>query len=360
MLVIPQRVSNGFISFNLAGSEAKWNIVNREFESGKKYEYTLLLDFPEVEVFGESISEWGDGREYHVDSKLELGTEIDVINSLVRDNLLVKIAGDTYLIGSPQGVGLPNEWPQHQAGIGTFWITPYEITNKQYVSFLNAKGFVNDKLLIDGTGDVLFDDSSSDKWSSKEGREYYPVTNVTWYGAREFARWLGGDLPTEREWETACRAGSEGLFSFDFDDSNRDDIKYYVNCKERDSIVHTISPGTMIVNDLKPNKYGLYNMHGNVSEWCLDAVERSSEGSPAPYYRQGNIVLEQNDETLRVIRGGSWKSSLEGCRSAFRSCLLPTHALDVVGFRVVFPIKNILKVKVENLKVAMSSSVEKK
>ncbi|KAA6311333.1 hypothetical protein EZS27_037518, partial [termite gut metagenome] len=250
MLVIPQRVSNGFISFNLVGNEAKWNIVNKDFEAGKKYEYSLHIDFPKVDVSGELISDWGKGEEYLVDT--EPDTEIDIIN-----NLLVKIAGNTYLIGSPQGVGLPNEWPQHKAGIGTFWITPYEITNEQYVSFLNARRAVappmlNDSiLLIDGAGEILFNASIA-KWYSKEGRESYPITNVTWYGAREFARWLGGDLPTEREWEAACRVEDmEGKSLFSFDNSKNDELDY-VNCKEK------AKSGTMPVKSLKPTKYGLY------------------------------------------------------------------------------------------------------
>jgi formylglycine-generating enzyme required for sulfatase activity len=350
MLVIPQSVSNGSMSFNLEGNVATWNIINKEFEAGKKYEYSLRLDLPRVEVSGESISEWEEGGQYPID-KEKSDIKIDIIN-----NLLVKIPGNTYLIGSLPGVGLPNEWPQHKAGIGTFWITPYEITNEQYALFLNAyeNGIKDQPIIVDGhellsdtvgTVGVWFD-SSNNTWYSKEGRESYPITNVTWYGARAFAFWLGGDLPTESEWEAACRVEDlEGKSVFSFDDS-KNDVLDYVNCKEK------ANSGTMLVKSLKSTKYGLYHMHGNVSEWCFDAVERSGSGSPASY-AEGNIILEQNDKTLHVIRGGSWRSPLEKCRSAFRECLLPTQALDDVGFRVVFPIKDILNVDVENLKSVM-------
>jgi formylglycine-generating enzyme required for sulfatase activity len=352
MLVIPQTVSNGFISFESEGIEAKWDIIKKEFEAGKEYEYSLHIDLPKVEVSGELIHEWEKGGKYPIDTK-KPDTNIDIINSL-----LVKITGDTYLIGSPQGEGSPNEWPQHKAGIGTFWIAPYEITNEQYVLFLNKNNITpqqaleSPKLLgdLDDTAEVGFNDKNiKNKWFiSKEGRESYPITNVTWYGARAFARWLGGDLPTEREWETACRAGSEGLFSFD--DSYRDNMVDYVNCKERSDLIYDRELGTMPVNSLKhnmePKPKGLYHMHGNVSEWCLDAVTRSASGSPASYAEE-IVILKQNEETLRVVRGGSWKSLLEECRSAFRNCLLPTKASDEVGFRVVFPIKNILDIKAE-------------
>ncbi|KAA6352190.1 Serine/threonine-protein kinase pkn1 [termite gut metagenome] len=358
MLIIPQGVMNGYMSFKWQeGYEAKWNITNKVFEAGKKYEYSLHLDFPNVKVLGESISEWKEGGIYSIGSeKPELDTKIDVL-----DDFLVKITGNTYPIGSPQGVGLPNEWPQHDVGIGTFWITPHEITNEQYVLFLN-KTEINGQLisgnghkLLNGAKEISFNDVSG-KWISMTGREHYPVTNVTWYGAAEFARWLGGDLPTEGEWETACRAESKGLFSFD--NSNSDNIRDYVNCKERDALINNTKPGTMPVKSLKSNKYGLYDMHGNVSEWCLDAVERTAEGSSASYNTQKNIILEPNDETTyHTIRGGSWKSFLEECRSAFRNCLLPiaeATLLDDVGFRVVFPIKNILYVNVKDIETVMS------
>ncbi|KAA6336908.1 Serine/threonine-protein kinase pkn1 [termite gut metagenome] len=362
MLVIPQKVSNGLMSFDLAGNKAKWNIPNKEFEAGKKYEYSLRFDFPEIEVSGELITEWEAGGQYPVDTE-KPDTKIDII-----DNLLVKIPGNTYLIGSPQGMGLSNEYPQHQAGIGTFWIIPYEITNEQYALFLNAyENGIKDppiiivdghELLSDTVGTVgVWFDSSNHTWYSKEGRESYPITNVTWYGARAFAHWLGGDLPTEREWEAVCRVEDmegKSLFSFDNPRNTMNDILGYVNCKEKAKL------GTIPVKSLKPTKYGLYNMHGNVSEWCLDAVERSADGSSvAPYY-QGNIILEQSE--YHIIRGGGWRSPLEQCRSASRDCLLPTQALDDVGFRVAFPIKNILNVTAKNLENLQNviSLVEKK
>jgi formylglycine-generating enzyme required for sulfatase activity len=366
MLVIPQLVENGFIVFKWNGMEAEW-LVKKEFEAGKEYEYSLHLDFPTIKVSGESISEWGEGEKYSVDpEEPDPDAKIDII-----DKLLVKFTGDTYLIGSPQGVGSPNEWPQHKAGIGTFWITPYEITNAQYALFLNANKDKIDSQGIMTIGEkkyvLLYNDVYEPKkqelyfenggWGCS-GRGEYPVVNVTWYGAREFARWIGGDLPTEREWETACRAGTEGVFSFDISDDGKNMIDY-VNCKDRSVLIYDREPGTMPVYNppyyipninMRPNAKGLYHMHGNVSEWCLDAVMRSASGSPASYAEE-NMILEQNDSTLHVIRGGSWRSLLVNCRSASRDCLLPipTRTSNDVGFRVAFPIKNILNVTAENL-----------
>ncbi|KAA6317314.1 Serine/threonine-protein kinase pkn1, partial [termite gut metagenome] len=277
VILIPQTTgTDTYIEFDLFGKIARWNIsANKVFEAGKQYEYTLYLGKPWVEVGGEEISSWGD----------EISVPVNWDDPKYFPVNLVKISGGDYLIGSPKNTteAAANEYPQHEVSVGTFWISSYEITNNQYAKFLNAIKADNSQQFINTTGIFQYDDGIDKNWSVV-GENNDPVRNVTWHGAKAFAEWLGGDLPSETEWETACRAGNYDLFSFSNENSNEGFDKLYpkyVNC--RDEISSNGEDEVLLVNALSPNENGLYNMHGNVSEWCRDAVERSANGSPAPY-----------------------------------------------------------------------------
>jgi formylglycine-generating enzyme required for sulfatase activity len=341
VILIPQTAgADASIEFDLFGEIVRWNIsASKVFEAGKQYEYTLYLGKPWIEVGGEEISPWGE----------EIPVAVNWDDPKYLPVNLVKIIGGDHLIGSPEGTkeAAANEL-QHEVSVGTFWISSYEITNKQYVDFLNdqLKSEITEELQLpdtivnyEGGAWHLVDSSKSN----------YPVTNVTWYGAKAFAQWLGGDLPSEAEWETACRAGNYGLFSFSSDNSN-DDINdlypLYVNCRDEISVN---GENKILVNALSPNKNGLYNMHGNASEWCRDAVERNAIGSPVPY---GYKLSGKGG--FRVIRGGSWRDPLMNCRSAYRDCVLPDTQTDYVGFRVVFPISNTLNLNFRKIESVLS------
>jgi formylglycine-generating enzyme required for sulfatase activity len=330
MIIIPQTAgANTGIDFELFEDLVKWSIpVNKVFEAGKQYEYTLYLGTPWIEV-DEKISSWGD----------EISVPVNWSDPKYLSVGLVKISGGDLLIGSPEDTpeASANEYPQHEASVGTFWISPYEITNKQYIKFLNylvdqqlediAKELLPDNALIDYDGEKWFLVDSS--------KSNYPVTNVTWYKAKAFAEWLGGDLPSEAEWEVACRAGNYGIFSFSSNSNDGLDNLYprYVNCRDESTNgVNEVIP----VNKLLPNKNGLFNMHGNVAEWCRDSAGRNAAGAPPPY----SYKLSEGEEIYRVIRGGSWRDYFLNCRSAYRDCILPESEVDYIGFRVVFPISN--------------------
>ena len=235
----------------------------------------------------------------------------------------------------------------HEVNLSSFRMMKYEVTNKQFARFLNDKNVGQDgidpesrKVLIlpDGPewglsfkgfgirrppGELL-----GRKWVHKRTYEDHPVVRVTWDGAAEFAEYVGGHLPTEAQWEYACRAGTVTPFNTGYCLDNYQAIYLwsdpYFNCTNTIDIdpVETKRVGTY-----PPNAWGLYDMHGNVWEWCNDWL------GPYPTKVQDNPTGPESGE-YHVVRGGSWKSRAHYCRSARRN---PPHPRsNAFGLRLVF------------------------
>jgi formylglycine-generating enzyme required for sulfatase activity len=154
----------------------------------------------------------------------------------------------------------------------------------------------------------------------------HPVVGVSWADAVAFCKWLRQKsgkvcrLPTEAEWEYACRAGKGSPYHFGQDLSPRE-AHYNSGDTGRGS--------TAPVKQYRPNAWGLYDMHGNAAEWCADWYGdypvRPVTDPPGPH---------ANTAGFRVIRGGSWQSFADECRSAYRGRRIGTKPSDTVGFRV--------------------------
>jgi len=252
----------------------------------------------------------------------------------------VLIPAGTFTMGSTD----PEVATQHSVTLSAFRMSKYEITNAQYAAFLNGKSIgsngiwgtapvYNTQTLIYASSGVDFDFGlhySNSQWIPVTGYENAPVINVTWYGATEFATYIGGTLPTEAQWEYACRAGTTTLF-------NTGDILTNLQANYGWSntyisglnTVTTYSPRkTQTVGTYAPNAYGLYDMHGNVYEWCTDWF-----GS-YPTTAQTNPTGAATG-LKRVFRGGYWGGWDSYCSSAFRNYSYPDAYGDFIGFRVV-------------------------
>lgn len=214
--------------------------------------------------------------------------------------------------------------PVHKVTIGyPYYMGKTEVTNGQFKKFSDT-GY-------DGMKDV---DPAYDLYllhlrgkSIMPTGDEYPVVCVSWKNTKAFCDWAGGlDLPTEAEWEYACRAGTTTVFSFGDDPKKLDQYAWTLtNAEAR----------THPVGQLLPNTWGLYDMHGSVWEWTLDDYIYQYDGAPA----DGSARIA--GKMTKVLRGGSWSNSAAivptSCASRFNSA--PGNASNDVGFRVVLRVK---------------------
>jgi formylglycine-generating enzyme required for sulfatase activity len=213
----------------------------------------------------------------------------------------VSIPAGTFTMGSPSDETDrgSDEGPQHSVSLSGFKMSKYEVTFAQYDAFCAATGRQK---------------PSDEGW----GRGNRPVINVDWNDASAFAQWMGCRLPTEAEWEYACRAGTTSPYHTGSSlNSSLANINYTVGFTEP-------------VGSYAPNAWGLYDMHGNVWEWCSDWYGNYSAGA------QTN-PKGPSSGSYRVLRGGCWYIHGRFCRSARRFDRDPSFRLDVIGFRLVVP-----------------------
>lgn len=236
---------------------------------------------------------------------------------------MVLIKGGTFIMGSPETEidRSKRESPLHSVTVPQFFMGRYLVTQSQWRAVAQFEA-VNQDL---------------DPDPSKFKGDDHPVEQVSWEDAVEFCdriSWQTGHiyrLPTEAEWEYACRAGTTTPFHFGETISdgltNYNASKKYGKGVEGKPIGHTSS----VHQFNAPNDFGLHDMHGNVWEWCADYWHEDYEGAPS----NGQAWLEDGDDKHRVVRGGSWSRDPAHCRSAYRLYSAPASRYFNLGFRVV-------------------------
>jgi len=247
---------------------------------------------------------------------------------------MVSIPGGTFLMGSPKTEEghRDNESPQHQVTVQSFFMGKYPITQAQWqavAALPQVKRFLHPN-------------------PSRFQGANLPVEQVSWYDAMEFCHRLSQKtgwqyrLPSEAEWEYACRAGTTTPFHLG-ETITTDLANYYGIDSELDVLegfdeeeLQRISQEetTPVGSFGIANDFGLYDMHGNVSEWCLDSWHSNYEGALV----DGSVWEDENDKgnCFRMLRGGSWGNIPENCRCAFRNLNDPgSKHISFLGFRVV-------------------------
>jgi formylglycine-generating enzyme required for sulfatase activity len=235
---------------------------------------------------------------------------------------MVAIPGGSFEMGSPEDEPerYDNEGPQHTVTVPPFFISKYPITQAQWQAISQ----------LPQHNRSLEPDPSRFIGSNR------PVEYISWFDAVEFCDRLsthtGRDyrLPSEAVWEYACRAGTTTPFHFG-ETITPELANYNGNFNLRASPQGEYRQETTDVGSYPANAFGLRDMHGNVWEWCLDHWHDNYEDPPT----DGSAWLTEDQEALRVLRGGSWSGFPRYCRSAYRGGNDPGIRDDYIGFRVV-------------------------
>ncbi len=218
---------------------------------------------------------------------------------------LVMIPAGTFMMGSEDGPD--GEKPVHEVRLSGFYIGRYPVTNEVYGRFLAENR----------------DMEEPKYWSDRRyNKPRQPVVGVSWHDVQKFAIWSGLQLPTEAQWEYACRAGTKTRYYTGDTESDLDRAGWHIH----NSGMHLHSVGQK-----EPNSWGLYDMHGGIFEWCRDWYRKN-------YYKESPVHDPGGPDrgSQRVVRGGSWYyDGAAYCRSAYRSGSRPANQLNSLGFRLV-------------------------
>ncbi len=298
--------------------------------------------------------------------------------SNVKDMVLIR--GGTFWMGSQNG---PRDaQPEHQVTVGSFWIDRYEVTNAEFARFVQATGYVTTAehppplknaaaekpvpgsivFTPPASGDASVEDPLSwwryvpgAEWrhpegpqSNIDGKDQHPVVHVSWYDAVAYCKWAGKRLPTEAEWEYAARGGVERK-EYTWGDEQRPGGKWLANIWQGHfPTENTKEDGfgaTAPVGSFPPNGYGLYDMAGNVWEWCSDWYRPDYYAhSPAadPRGPDSSFDPDEPEVAKKVERGGSYLCTDQYCgsfRPSRRMKTSPDTSLCHTGFRCVVSVQ---------------------
>jgi sulfatase modifying factor 1 len=304
---------------------------------------------------------------------------------------MVLIPGGSFVMGSSDPEGRPDEYPRHPVQVKSFYMDATEVTNAQFSQFVKATGYLttaerkpdweelkkqlpagtpkpHDSVLVPAslvftpTAEPVALNNSANWWSwvkgaswqhpqgpasNISGRENYPVVHISWEDANAYAKWAGKRLPTEAEWEFAARAGlSNQPFTWGSEPVDKGKLKTNVwqgNFPNRNLLADGFA-GSAPVRSFAPNAYGLYDMAGNVWEWCSDwynadyYAQCANKTTKDPAGAGSSYDPEEPSMPKRVVRGGSFLCHASYCASyrvSARMKTSPDTGLEHTGFRCV-------------------------
>jgi formylglycine-generating enzyme required for sulfatase activity len=287
---------------------------------------------------------------------------------------MVAIEGGTFTMGSPAGEAgrKDDEGPQHPVTLKPFWMGTKEVTWDEFDQFWHFRAIGQKEDVEPETpknADAVTHPTapySDETWA--HGRAGHPVLGITYHAVMQYCKWLSLKtgktyrLPTEAEWEYAARAGTKTAYFFGDDPKKLGDYAWDTDNSEGDS---------KEVGTKKPNPWGLYDIYGNVAEYCLDQYQKD-------YYSKMSLTLPtlqpvnipDSRRFGHVVRGGSWDDDAAKCRSAARLAsdkswikLDPQRpqsiwwltSADFVGFRVVRPVEEQANLKGFHSKITLGS-----
>ena len=275
-------------------------IVVQVQESIKDVKLKLLREQAEEQAFQQKLLE--EKNSSVLIEILSSGIKLEFPGGIILE--LIKIPAGSFMMGSDE---YNSQKPIHQVTLKEFYLGKYPVTQEQYQAVI-------------GNNPSRFKDNPKN-----------PVDCVSWDDAQEFCQKLkkltGKDfrLPTEAEWEYACRAGTQTRYYFGDKDDQLGEYAWFAKNSD---------PKTHPVGQKKPNNWGLYDMSGNVLEWCKDPWHDSYAEKPDNIRNDGNTIWLSSNESLHILRGGSGGSDAFRCCSAYRYWYDADNRYSYFGFRL--------------------------
>ena len=247
-----------------------------------------------------------------------------VSNSIVPETILIE--GGSFMMGSNEST---NEQPIHKVKVFDFHLGKYPITVKQYMSFVKDTQSNAPEWVEEGSAYNIYtgSDNHYKQIESVLILKNCPIIGISWLNAQAYCKWLSGKtnhtyrLPNEAEWEYAARGGKYNQGCSYAGSNKPKEVAWYIDNSHNEP-----KP----VGMKAPNELGLYDMSGNVFEWCEDHWHGSYNEAP----KDGSAWRDDEENERRVVRGGSWDFNDVSCRVSFRDWYYHNYRINYVGFRI--------------------------